>query len=54
MFVNGVIGENDMTLYQKLQDEIRNHRDFWNYYDMKVEDVCKKRKICKQVHLQIF
>lgn len=54
MFVNGVIGENDMTLYQKLQDEIRNHRDFWNYYDMKVEDVCKNEKSASKFIYKFF
>lgn len=52
--MNGVIGENDMTLYQKLQDEIRNHRDFWNYYDMKVEDVCKKEKSASKFIYKFF
>ena len=28
-----------MTLYQQLRSEMENHRGFWNYYDMKFEDV---------------
>ena len=28
-----------MTLYQQLRSEMESHREFWNYYDMKFEDV---------------
>lgn len=28
-----------MTLYQKLRNEMENHREFWNYYGVKFEDV---------------
>ena len=33
-----IIGENGMTLYQQLRNEMENHREFWNYYDLKFED----------------
>ena len=25
-----------MTLYQQLRSEMESHREFWNYYDMKM------------------
>lgn len=28
-----------MTLYQKLKNELENHREFWNYYGVNFEDV---------------
>ena len=28
-----------MTLYQKLQNEMEGHREFWNYYGVNFEDV---------------
>lgn len=37
--LNMILGENSMTLYQQLRSEMENHRGFWNYYDMKFEDV---------------
>ena len=43
-----------MTLYQKLQDEIRNHRAFWNYYDMKVEDVFFNEKSASEFIYKFF
>lgn len=52
--LNMILGENRMTLYQQLRSEMENHRGFWNYYDMKFEDVFQKKEPRVILYIIIF
>lgn len=36
-----------MTLYQKLRNEMENHRGFWNYYGVNFEDVFQDEGVAR-------
>ena len=37
-----------MTLYQRLQNELSNHREFWNYYGMDAKEVLQSGKVARK------
>lgn len=43
-----------MTLYKKLQKELENHREFWNYYNMDVDGVFMNENIARDFIYNYF
>lgn len=43
-----------MTLYQKLRNEMENHRGFWNYYDVNFEDVFQDEGVARDFIYNYF
>ena len=43
-----------MTLYQQLQNEFKNHRDFWNYYGMGSDDVLGNERKARKFIYEYF
>lgn len=43
-----------MTLYQKLRNEMENHRGFWNYYGVNFEDVFQDEGVAKDFIYNYF
>ncbi len=43
-----------MTLYQKLRNEMENHRGFWNYYGVNFEDVFQDESVARDFIYNYF
>lgn len=43
-----------MTLYQKLRNEMENHRGFWNYYGVNFEDVFQDEGVARDFIYNYF
>ena len=43
-----------MTLYQKLRNEMENHRGFWNYYGVNFDDVFRDEGVARDFIYNYF
>lgn len=43
-----------MNLYQRLQNELKNHRDFWNYYGMDAKEVLRNGELARDFIYDYF
>lgn len=43
-----------MTLYQKLRNEMQNHREFWNYYGVNFDDVFQDEGVARDFIYNYF